>query len=462
MSKKARLRETGKVTTTESSDIKVLEVSDEQLVKINEQTLVPFTKEQVFAFSVLLIDDAVTRNGTQYPESFQRTILGKEARRGSWVGLTMLMGEAEDHETKARNQKARIFDARLVKTPKGHIGTIGEAYIPINTHTEGFIESIKAGIHREVSIGVAVEKPTCSVCDEDIRGCKHTPNESYNGRTCFIVMEGDAEAQEVSFVAVPGSYHAQILSDTNGYVPLSEALGKGITKKEGKQMAKKKTKSSEFKELSNDINNLVAMLEKKLDFSESDDDEEDDELKEAKDNGCDCEDPDCDCDDDDDDDQYESADDDDDSDDSDDDSSKQSEADDDEDDDDSSKDGDDERKQTEALKSVFKSLRKMNEKFAVMEEQARNGRTYHSQVLKETLRLGVLSKTIPLEGKETFRKTFAKLSLEELLTFQKGYKVEVERLYPSTGKAIALTENKEESVQFNPLDISDIVKEFKN
>lgn len=504
------LRETAarKTIASESANITAMVISDAQLVKINQQTLVDFSKEQLFVFSILLIDDSITRNWTHYPESFQRTILSKEPRKGNWIGLTMLMGETEDHETKAKNQKARIFDAHLARTPTGNVGTIAEAYIPINAHTEAFVEDIKAGIHREVSIGVAVAEPTCSICGGDVRECPHIPGEDLdgNGQPMHIQMLGDAEAQEVSFVAVPGNYNAQVLSDTAGYIPMSEAFGRTVTKKEGTRM-KKKAKGKESNaqktskaaaDLSKELNALkkqMKTMESKLrkearspygpdfdgdgivddaDFDDDgdgvpdsidsdggrnpngrdndwkkvydfDEEDEDDEDKQEED-------------DDEDDKQDEELDDEEENDD---DEDKQEE--DDEDKEEEDDDEDEDKKYTESIRTLSRSMKKMNEKMHRLTEQAKAGRMYQKSLLTETLRLGVLSKVIPLSKKETFKKTFARLSIEELKDFHETYKVEVDRRFPATGKSVALTENYDEHEQIKPAttSLNDIVAEFK-
>ena len=151
-----------KLRESTESNLKIVNnITDAQLSKINKLTISEVTKDDVFVFKMLLVDDSVTRNFTNYPESFQRAILKKAPRKGNWIGLPMMMGKTEDHETMASNQVGRIFDAKLVKTPTGNIGTIGSVYIPINESTNALIDNIKAGVHREVSIGVSVELPMC-------------------------------------------------------------------------------------------------------------------------------------------------------------------------------------------------------------------------------------------------------------------------------------------------------------
>ena len=175
-----------KLRESSNSDLRVVsKISQDQLDKINKLTIAKVSSEEVFVFKMLLVDDSVTRNFTNYPESFQRAILKKAPKLGNWIGLPMMMGRREDHETIANNQVGRIFDAKLVKTPTGHIGTIGSVYIPINESTNALIDNIKAGVHREVSIGVSVELPLCSICGDDIRDCQHEPGKHYNEELCY-------------------------------------------------------------------------------------------------------------------------------------------------------------------------------------------------------------------------------------------------------------------------------------
>lgn len=568
-------------------------ISDVQLEKINRFTTTNYTREQLFTFEMLLIDDTMTRNFTLYPESFQRKMLKKPIGGGNWIGLPMLMGKHEDHEAMASNQIGRIYDAKLVRTPRGRIGTMASVYIPVNESTKTLIENIKAGIHKEVSIGVSVEEPTCSICGQDIRECRHEPGDNYNGATCHIIMNGDVEGQEVSFVAVPGNLNAKVLTDKDGYVPLTEALGKfrKSIRKENNSMAKRNKKlvskeSLELLKLARFVEGSLAPTPdptsgeaRRFASMESDDDDEDEEDNDTY------------TEDDDEDDEYEE--DYDDEDDEDDEEYEEdasglhiqhmanqkspmspiqsgdgrmaySEAasdgtavldpqgsggyvvgvggsadsirrkasgqanqhysggaqadfrgnpvntysvrptvyDEDADDEDYEDEYDDEdilsddEEQEESLlglglaagagallgghiaskakskeslhqqnvyKSIEKSLKNIYKANERLQREAKDGRRYKEQVLKETIRLGALAGVIPVESKEMFRQTFSKLTTDELTAMQKGYKKQVEKLYPSTGRAQVMAESNKTNKKSNhkeKMSVFDIVKEF--
>lgn len=425
-----------KLRESNSSDLRVVsKISQDQLDKINKLTIAKVSSEEVFVFKMLLVDDSITRNFTNYPESFQRAILKKAPKLGNWIGLPMLMGRREDHETIANNQVGRIFDAKLVKTPTGNIGTIGSVYIPINESTNALIDNIKAGVHREVSIGVSVELPLCSICGEDIRDCQHEPGKHYNKELCYIIMDGDVEGQEVSFVAVPGNVNAEIVADDGDYIPLTEAMGKKIIKRrENKTMAKSLRKQTES--LLQEAKRLAKLTE---DLDDNDD-ELDDEDKFNEEDDSDDEDMNCNEDDDSDEDNEDDSDDNDDS-------------------DDDSDEDDEKLSPTEAMKKVQFILKKASRQQEALKKQAKENRSFKEEMARETVRLGTLAKAIPVTSKEAFRKAICKMSLKEMKTLQAEYKKIVGDKYPNTGKSI--TKESANSTT-STMSVRDIVKEFNS
>lgn len=441
-----------KLRESTESNLKIVNnITDDQLSKINKLTMTEVSKDDVFVFKMLLVDDSVTRNFTNYPESFQRAILKKAPRKGNWIGLPMMMGKTEDHETMASNQVGRIFDAKLVRTPTGNIGTIGSVYIPINESTNALIDNIKAGVHREVSIGVSVELPLCSICGDDIRDCQHEPGKHYNEDLCYIIMDGDVEGQEVSFVAVPGNINAEIVADDGDYVPLTEAMSNKIIKrKENSKMAKSLRKQTQM--LLTEAKRLARLSKEDLEddvdlddeFNEEDDDMEDDNKDcSTSESDDDSENDDLDTEEDDD-----SEDDDD-----------FTEDDDDSDDDEFEEDEDDDKNisPTEAMKKVQFILKKASKQQESLKRKANENKAFREEMARETVRLGTLAKAIPVTSKEAFRKAICKMSLKEMKALQSEYKKTVSAKYPNTGKSITRESAKSTTAS---MSVRDIVSEF--
>ena len=195
----------------------------------------------VHTFPVLMIDTAPTRNAVLYTAESQKKTIKK------WPGTTFLFnahaanpafGNA-DHTLQAASQMARIYDARLVKTPTGEIGTLGWFYSVegIDQHVDGFIGKLEAGILREVSIHVQVpEGVICSICNDTFDKCNdnakqwHYPGEKYGSKNCYMSTgTGALTPLELSSVACPGSVNAHVMADddVDNYpvTTLREALG---------------------------------------------------------------------------------------------------------------------------------------------------------------------------------------------------------------------------------------------
>lgn len=172
----------------------------EQLEKINRQSRAALTAEQVYCFSVRLCDDRPDRDN----ERFDTDALPRLAEL--FIGKTGIC----DHSWSAKDQVARIFDART--EPEGEATILRAwAYMLRGEHTDPIIANIEAGIHREVSVGCAMAKTRCSVCGADYGSCEHRKGEVYGGQTCCCVLSEPVDAYEFSFVAVPAQPAAGVM-----------------------------------------------------------------------------------------------------------------------------------------------------------------------------------------------------------------------------------------------------------
>ncbi len=183
----------------------------EQLEKINGFTRREMKAEEVYVFTAALCDNEVDRDF----ECFSKDALEKLAPL--FVGKTGIL----DHERTSRGQTARVFAARAEtdgtrKTALGEPYTrlLAECYVPRSAQTEPFIESIESGIRKEVSVGCAVTKRTCSVCGKP--ACEHVRGRTYGGKLCFHILDGPQDAYEFSFVAVPAQRAAGVVKKFSG------------------------------------------------------------------------------------------------------------------------------------------------------------------------------------------------------------------------------------------------------
>ncbi|WRS26853.1 hypothetical protein U6B65_11000 [Oscillospiraceae bacterium MB08-C2-2] len=185
-----------------------MEVTPAQLAKINRLTRRPLTQEEVFIFPVVLCDNEIDRDMERFtPQSLKR--LGE-----LFVGKTGVF----DHDPKAHNQSARIFDTSVEKgeglTQAGEPYEYlrGLAYMVRCEKNHDLILEIDAGIKKEVSVGCAVEKITCSVCGANQKEvpCSHQKGKTYDGALCVHLLEEPTDAYEWSFVAVPAQKNAGV------------------------------------------------------------------------------------------------------------------------------------------------------------------------------------------------------------------------------------------------------------
>jgi hypothetical protein len=212
------------------------------LAKIRKWTQKDIPAESIHTYPILMIDTAPTRNGVIYTAESQK----KTAKK--WIGTTFLFNhKAEggglfgqsDHTLQAASQMGRLYDAKVVQTPKGEIGTLGWMYTVegIDAATDATIKKLDAGILREVSIHVTVpDGVECSICNDSFDKCfensktDHYPMQKYGSKTCYMSTgTGALGPLELSAVACPGSTNAHVMPDEEvgdyKVVSLREALG---------------------------------------------------------------------------------------------------------------------------------------------------------------------------------------------------------------------------------------------
>ena len=190
----------------------ISDVSAEELKLINAYTRKTLGADEVYAFTVVLCDNDVDRDGERF------TVESLFALEKLFVGKTGIF----DHDPSAKNQTARIFSCAVENIPERKTATGDEyfclkarAYIPRTEDTRAVIEAIDSGILKEVSVGCAVEETVCSICGEELARCPHKKGERYGGKLCCGELTRPFDAYEFSFVAVPAQKEAGVTKSLN-------------------------------------------------------------------------------------------------------------------------------------------------------------------------------------------------------------------------------------------------------
>lgn len=195
--------------TTSISAVTLLKAAQSDMERINRFALEPLSAEQVFTFKVNACDDQIDRDN----ERFTPQTLRQLAKL--YIGKTVIF----DHKWSAEDQTARIYDAAVVEEA-GVTRLQVMCYMLQNDRTQSTIDAINGGILREVSVGCAIGKRTCSICGGNYSECGHKRGERYGGAVCSVLLEDATDAYELSFVAVPAQ------------------PGAGVTKNAGVQLLK--------------------------------------------------------------------------------------------------------------------------------------------------------------------------------------------------------------------------------
>ncbi|MDD6672386.1 MAG: hypothetical protein PUE46_00125 [Eubacteriales bacterium] len=218
--------------------------TNEDLAKIQQFSRRELLPEEIYVFNVDLCNNDVDRDY----EKFSVETLEQMAKL--FVGKTGIF----DHSMKSADQTARIFDA-FVEKVNGKKTADGEdfyslkakAYMLNNEQNRSLIDSIDAGIKKEVSVSCSVDKAYCSICHTDRKraACEHRKGKMYGDRLCFNILTDATDAYEFSFVAVPAQREAGV---TKSFSLKEEAEMQDIVKmiSQGDEITLSKSQTNEL------------------------------------------------------------------------------------------------------------------------------------------------------------------------------------------------------------------------
>ena len=200
-----------------TASVSPLEVTDADLKKINKYTLSPVSADDVFIFKASIADNE--QDDRNYMPFNLKSL---QDLKKLYPGKTML----KDHRRMADNQIARIYDTELVQdankqTDLGELHTelIAKIYMIKTDSNKDLIAEIMGGIKKEVSTSTVPSKMICNICGTDNMKdyCRHWPGIEYtvedgsakgSKKRCKMLLSGEKEAYELSFVAVPAQPRA--------------------------------------------------------------------------------------------------------------------------------------------------------------------------------------------------------------------------------------------------------------
>lgn len=185
-------------------------LTGEDLEAINALSRAELTEDQVYTFAVRLCDNEVDRDFERFPRA------SLEALAKLFVGKSGIF----DHVWSAQGQAARLYKTEVVEEAE-QITAAGDpacwlkgyAYMVRTEANQDLIAEIEGGIKKEISVGCAVNRSTCSVCGSVAGSCGHRRGQTYDGKLCFFNLEEPADAYEWSFVAVPAQRKAGVVKN---------------------------------------------------------------------------------------------------------------------------------------------------------------------------------------------------------------------------------------------------------
>lgn len=248
---------------------------------INQFSLTELKPEDVYCFSVVMCDNDIDRD----LERFTNKTL--DALADMFVGRTVI----SDHNWKSGNQIGRIYDVFTKQPPeKNQAGEplkqlVGKVYMLDSEDNRPIVDAIKAGILKEVSVGVSIKSRTCSLCGEKMHlnwtswnmECEkhHVLGETYPDEgLCYMNLDDPRDAYELSFVAVPAQRNAGVTKAANdpdvdeafdtllSCLDLSENPKYGELLKHMRQSSMQAVDREERKKILEENDNIIQIFEK--------------------------------------------------------------------------------------------------------------------------------------------------------------------------------------------------------
>ncbi len=178
---------------------KVSERDIEIINNLPNPPLVPLTARDIYVRRCRLAGDAVDSGFGRFRTADLPKLLEMVQ------GAPALIGHRKD-----TLGVARFFGGAVWRDPQTKISYIVPKFYWLRNHSasEDLKVCIDCGIYSEASIGFVFRKPTCSICDEDIRRCEHLPGQEYDGDACHFFYDQIMRVTEGSFVyrgAQPGT-----------------------------------------------------------------------------------------------------------------------------------------------------------------------------------------------------------------------------------------------------------------
>ncbi len=182
--------------------------SEKDMAKINKYSRRKLNPDEIYTFSMILCSNDIDRDC----EAFTKDSLIKMATL--FQGTTGIF----DHKASSKNQVARIFKTKIIKTSEQTAYKSEKyilkacAYMIRNDSSKDLILKIDAGIIKEVSISCNIEKKVCSICDSIYDGsCNHVLGRQYEDKICYVKLVNPYDAYEWSFVAIPAQTDAGVV-----------------------------------------------------------------------------------------------------------------------------------------------------------------------------------------------------------------------------------------------------------
>mgnify|MGYP000844946907 FL=1 len=186
------------------------EATEEDLALIARQALRPLAAEEIYTFRLAACNNQVDRDLERFTEP---TL---EALAKLFVGRPVLL----DHKWSAGSQTARVYGAGVEEMPgvEGGQQLVLRCYMPRLQGNGDTLAAIETGLLRECSVGVEMERAVCAICGTDRTSawCEHVKGREYEGKLCYIELDGAADAYEVSLLPVPAQSAAGVVKRYGG------------------------------------------------------------------------------------------------------------------------------------------------------------------------------------------------------------------------------------------------------
>jgi hypothetical protein len=170
-------------------------ISDDDMNRINRLAPAELSSDQIYVRSMYLCStQPCDSDGCQFSNNALYEIAHKI------IGQSVLSGHDRSRLPLARFYKAMVVKIQNEQSEPIHVVRAWFYWLRDTSRAKDLLLNIDGGIYREVSLSWRFDRWRCSICNAENGQCAHQVGTSYEGKTCYRLIDHILDVLEGSLV----------------------------------------------------------------------------------------------------------------------------------------------------------------------------------------------------------------------------------------------------------------------